>query len=106
MTAEGTRDTWVLHQGRSTVDALGGWLEGGVESTGVLNAIPQVGHARLFTVYQTYGGVMPVKSVARKSCHDLWPLTTPWTASPAEAGRGMAARRMEAMQCPSIEGNS
>lgn len=49
---------------------------------------------------------MPVESVARTSCHDLWPLTTPWTASPAETGRGIAARRMEAMQCPSIEENS
>lgn len=51
MTAEGTRDTGVLHQGRLTVDPLDAWLVGGVELTGVLNAIPQVGRARLFTVY-------------------------------------------------------
>lgn len=106
MTADGLRDAWTLNQGPLTADRTGVRVEGSVDLTGVLNAIPRVEPETDCTVRQKLGGVMPAASVARKSYHDQWPLTTPRTACPAEAGRGSATLSMEAMQCPSIEENS
>lgn len=106
MTAEGIRDTWTLNRGPLRVYRTGDWVEVGVDLTGMLNAMPQVEPASNFTVHQKHGSVTPVASVARESYNDQWPLTTPGTAFLAEAGPERAARSMEAMQCPSIEGNS
>ena len=106
MTIEAIRDTWTLNQGPLTVDPTGDWVKGGVELTGVLNTTPQLGPAMVIAVHQKHGGVMTTASVARESCYDQGPLTTPGPAILAERGRARAALRMEAMQCPLIEGNS